>query len=185
MLLIVGHLAGELFNYLADNLVLHRFSPDGQLARLTVGNHPDAGHLRAHGGQHRLGPFLLDRRDGINYQLVLPISGRGLLDPIDGRLDGLVVGGWGHHHQVPAAGVQRHPGTRRQLLQSGDQTRRRRHGQRIQSQLGIIGPGLPRLQLLQRRPNRLLLGGNGQRYQAAGLRIDGQLGIRQQTLQQG
>ena len=95
--------ATKLLHRRLDQRVILGRRPGDQLAGLRVDGEPGIGHQRLQGGGQlrRVGAG-----DRIDLESGLLLRRDDLLDPLDGRLDSLVIRRRGHHHQAFARGVQ-------------------------------------------------------------------------------
>ncbi len=132
-------------------------------------------------------------RIGLGQRVDLHL-GRGLGCPaapaqaLHGPADDLVLFGRAPGDEFPALGVDRQLGARHQRLERGRERARGNRRPGPEDRIGLEPRLVFRrfgLDLVDRRMNRLLVGRNRQRDEAPRLRIDGELGIRQQALQQG
>ena len=183
-LLALGRLALDLLQHAGNHHVLARLGPNGQLVGLFVGNHLNAGQLFGQRRHQRLKPFLVGRRDRVHHQLPRLQRRGARFVLLDRRPDDLVVGRRGHGHHSVVFHVQRDLCLRRQLLKHGGQVLRRFFHEWMETEQGRVGAGDGRLQPLQRRLDRRLVGWDGQRHQAVALRVDVQSRVRRQACKQ-
>ncbi len=174
----------ELLEDVGNHRVLRGLGPDGQLARLRLGDHLDARQLRGERGHHRLEPLLLGRGDRVGDQLSLFVQHGDLFHLVDRGLDDRVVRRRGDHRQPFPSRFEGNLRLRGQTLKRCDNGRRLHPGERIEPHLRGIGRRRFRLQLLQDRADRPLIGRHRQRDQALGLRIDREFRVRQERLQE-
>ena len=182
--LALGHLTIEFLEDLGDQLVLHRLGPYRKLTRLGVDDHLHAAKLTGERLEHRLEPLSLCRVHGIHSQLGPAFKERGLLNLVDGRLDPRVFRGRCHHHQPHTAGLHREGGPRRTLFEHLRQAGWHGKRQLVEPQLGQVIGRRVGLQAFERFADHFLIGRHGQGDQAPGLRVDRQLGFRQDGSQQ-
>ena len=96
-----------------------------------------------------------------------------------------MVRGRGNCHQPFVLAIERDLGFGNQLLEHGQQVRRRLLRERMKTQHRRIRAGRLRIELRKRVLDHLLIGREGQRHQAARLCLDAQQGVGHQRLEQG
>ena len=185
-LLGLGRLLLQLLDQFGDLQLFAGAGPDGQRAGIVVGQDLQARHVRLQRRQDGLKPFLLSGRDRVDHQLARLLGRRAGFKLFDDLLDRVVIGGGGHGDQPFVGRVGGDLGVGHHFFQDVQQSFGGLVGQGMKADrgrpAGAAGAGL---QLFERAADQLLVGGHGQRDQAAGLGVQGQLGIRDDFLEQG
>ena len=158
--------------------------PDGQFARLAIGDYFDAGKLLAQRQPYRFKPSPLRWRHWVEHQLGSPLNEGRLLHVLNGFVDLGMLGRRGDDHQTHTALVERYRRIRSHFLDHLGKVRRHGQGQLVVPKLWCVRTGCGWLQGLQRAANHLLVGGHRHGDQRSCLGVDRQPCIRQDGLEQ-
>ena len=161
-------------------MILRR-GPSDQLAARGVGCYPRVGHQRLQSGEQCSGAYPLNRIDFVS-RLIFRLDVRR--DLFQQGLDLFVFRGSGSDQQSLGLGVQQRLDLGEHRLQHLLRGGRIDRTDRVGNQLGSVQIGFRRLQLIHRVLDCLLIARDGQGHQAARLRVNRQLRVRYQALQQ-
>ena len=139
-------------------------------------------HQRAHTAVTAATRRAADRLDAVCLEIGLLLHRGRLFELVDALLHQGMFRRRGRHRQVLAIGVHGESGVGDHRLQARNHAGRGRIGEGVDHQLPAARSLGCRLEFLQRGANHLLVLRNGQRHDAAALRVDRQLGLRNQLL---